>query len=195
MPTAVAPAVAPFDSAPTANPEPVPFVVDTGASFLNTPASISDYLLVTQAPYGLLCPASTPVNPYTLITGEDIASEDIASDLASMDSDSDSPFELISDLSTLTKVYFDIQVFGTATLTFIYSASTLELLKVLVVPTQVEVDWLHWVPLPRLTPTESCFHLLGFDYIEVFGFLHLYPLWIALLYLSVSALFALIQSE
>jgi len=181
---------------PSAHSNPAPYFVDTGVLFLNTLASTSDYLPITEASYRLLHPASTPVNPYTFITGEDIAS-DLASTATNSDtnSDSDPPFELITDLSTLTKVYFDIQVLGTATLTFLYSASTSELLKVLVEPTPVEIDWLQWVPLPRSTPAESYFHLLGFDYIEAFAFLHLYPLWIALLYLLVSALFALIRYE
>jgi len=122
--------------------------------------------------------ASTQTDPHTLITGEDTAF-----DLSSPDSiNSDS----VEFASTLIKAYFDTREFGTSTLTFISDT-------VLVEPT--EVGWLHWVPLPMLTPTESYFHLLGFDYIEVFAFLHLYPLWIALLYLSVSASFALIRSK
>jgi len=37
--------------------------------------------------------------------------------------------------------------------------------------------------------------LSALGYIEAFAFLHVYPLSIALLYLSVSALFALLRSE
>ena len=151
--------------------------LDTGDSVSIIP-SRSDFLPVNQAPYGLIqspisvvskALASTPVDPYTLITGED------AIDLSSLDlSTSDS----VETVSSFTKVTFDIRDFGTATLTFIYSRSTSELLHIFVDPTQV--DWLHWIPLPRLTPTESYFHICGRDYLQAFALFHLIPIWIAL---------------
>jgi len=161
---------------PNLDPAPLSIVVDTGASY-----SVSDFALeVTQAPYGLIrsptlvvsdskaCSAfaSTPVDPYTLITGEDA----VAFDLSSPDTTSDSG-------TSFTKVSFDIRQFGTASLTFIFSPN-LSLIKVFVTPTQV--DWIHWVPLPRLTPTESYFHIFGRDYLQAFALFHLIPLWIAL---------------
>jgi len=153
-----------------------PIVLDTGACL--TPFA-SDFLPVAQAPYGLIqssllviskALASTPVDPYTLITGEDIAF-DLSSPDTTVNSNSD------SDLSSFTKVTFDIRQFGTASLTFIFSPN-LSLIKVFVTPTQV--DWIHWVPLPRLTPTESYFHIFGRDYPQAFALFHLIPLWIAL---------------
>jgi len=156
--------------------------LDTGDSVSISP-SRSDFLPVAQAPYGLirspisdvsvskaLALASTPVDPYTLITGEDTATVDLSSpDTVDFDSNSGPSF---------TKVSFDICEFGTATLTFIYSKSSSELLHIFVDPTQV--DWLHWIPLPRLTPTESYFHICGRDYLQVFALFHLIPIWIAL---------------
>jgi len=154
-----------------------PIALDTGASFL-TPFA-SDFLPVNQAPYGLIrsaalsnsvskALASTPVDPYTLITGEDTT---ISFDLSSPDT-----IDSASGPSS-TKVSFDIRQFGTASLTFIFSPN-LSLIKVFVTPTQV--DWLHWVPLPRLTPTDSYFHIFGRDYLQAFALLHLIPIWIAL---------------
>ena len=194
-PTVVASATtATSDSVPTLvptfiHPNPVPYLIDTGASYPIAPASTSDFAI---APFGLICSAkvaskaysskrySTPVDPNTSITGEDIIF-----DLSSPD-----PFDLVSDLVALGTIEFS--EFGTATLTLIYTSNS-ELIQILVEPTQV--DWIHWVPLPRLTPTESYFHLLGFDYTEVFALLHLYPLWIAVLYVLVSSLFALVRSK
>ena len=196
----VAPTVGASVSVPTDTPvsdsvpHPVPYFVDTGAS-LSVASSRSDFTLeVSQAPYGLLRSAaslvsdsdskltsvaskalasSTPVDPYTLITGEDVSVDPI--DLSSPDittiaigSDSGPPF---------IKVHFDVRQFGTASLTFIFSPNW-SLIKVFVTPTQV--DWIHWVPLPRLTPTESYFHIFGRDYFQAFALLHLIPIWIAL---------------
>jgi len=193
-PTVAATVVAPTtttlasDSVPLA-PAPLP-VIDTGASHSVTSSFASDFTLeVSQASYGLIRSAfdtsnsvasdskayskvvSTPVDPYTLITGEDPTF-----DLSSLDTTSDSE-------PSFTKVTFDIHDFGTATLTFVYSRSTSELLRVLLEPTQV--DWLHWVPLPRLTPTESYFHIFGCDYPQAFALLHLIPIWIYYLVHSV----------
>ena len=167
------------DSVPTLHPTSVPLVLDTGAS-RPVPQPFSDFALeVTKASYGLFrspisdvskALASTPVDPYTLITGEDTATVDLSSpDTVDFDSDSGPSF---------TKVSFDICEFGTATLTFIYSKSSSELLHIFVDPTQV--DWLHWIPLPRLTPTESYFHICGRDYLQAFALFHLIPIWIAL---------------
>jgi len=162
---------------------PTPIVLDTGASYSRA-SSASDFLPVGHAAYGLFRPpisdvskalASTPVDPYTRITGEDTATVDLSSpDTVDFDSDSGP-----SDSEpSFTKVSFDIRQFGTASLTFIYSKSSSELLHIFVDPNQI--DWLHWVPLPRLTPTESYFHIFGRDYPQVFALFHLIPIWIAL---------------
>jgi len=110
-------------------------------------------------------------NPYTLITGEDTAT---AIDLSSTDTNSVDTFEFAS---TLTKDHFDIWEFGTATLVFI---SNSELTTILVEPTLDWTDWFDWIPLPRLTPTESYFHIFGLDYLQAFALFHLIPIWIAL---------------
>jgi len=186
----VAPTVGASVSVPTDTsvsdsvPHPVPYFVDTGAS-LSVASSCSDFTLeVSQASCGLIRsptsviqsssrPAST-VDPYTLITGEDIAFDLSSSDFPALNSDSIS----IEIASSFTKVSFDICEFGAATLTFIYSKSSSELLHVFVDP--IQVDWLHWIPLPRLTPTESYYHIFGRDYFQAFALLHLIPIWIAL---------------
>jgi len=114
---------------------------------------------------------STPVDPYTLITGEDVSVDpvDLSSpDITTIVIDSDSG-------PSFTKVHFDVRQFGTASLTFIFSPNW-SLIKVFVTPTQV--DWIHWVPLPRLTPTESYFHISGLDYLQAFVLFHLIPIWI-----------------
>jgi len=165
------------DSVPTLHPTSVPLVLDTGASG-PVPRSCSDFPLeIAQASYGLIrspisvvskALASTPVDPYTLITGED-AIDLSSSDLSALNSDS------VETVSSFTKVSFDIRQFGTASLTFIFSPN-LDLIKVFVTPTQV--DWIHWVPLPRLTPTESYFHIFGRDYLQAITLFHLIPIWI-----------------
>jgi len=160
--------VVPFASASVPSP---PVAFDTGASISRT---LDFALEIAQASYGLIrspvsvvskALASTPVDPYTLITGEDTAI-DLSSSDTIFDSDSGPSF---------TKVTFDIRDFGTATLTFIYSKSTSELLHILVEPTQV--DWLQWIPLPRLILPESYFHIFGLDYLQAFTLLHLIPIW------------------
>jgi len=99
------------DSVPTLHPNlalalTLPIVLDTGASFSRTPFA-SDFLPVAQAPYGLIRPptsvvsnskvnsvvssfkVSSPVDPYTLITGEDtVDSVDLSSPDTTIDSDS-----------------------------------------------------------------------------------------------------------
>ena len=153
--------------------------LDTGDS-VSISTSRSDFLPVGTAPYGLIRSstsvvsdsksysafASTPVDPYTLITGED------AIDLSFPDSDSVDTVEFASTL-----VYSSFRQFGTATLVFLSDANS-RLITILVEPTQV--DWIHWVPLPRLTPTESYFHIFGRDYLQAFALFHLIPIWIAL---------------
>ena len=184
-------------SAPTSDsvPTALPIVLATGASLALTHFPSDFTLEVTQASYGLFrspisvvskalaskALASTPVDPYTLITGEDV-SVSVDSNLVDLSSpdtttiDSGSPF---------TKVYFDIRQFGTSTLTFIYSKSTSELLHIFVDPTQI--DWLHWFPLPRLILPESYFHIFGLDYLHAFTLLHLIPIWIyCLLHFAVN---------
>jgi len=167
------------DSVPTVHPNLFPIVLDAGASYSRVRApSASDFLPVGHASYGLFrspisvvskALASTPVDPCALITGEDAI--DLSSlDLSALDSDS------VETVSSFTKVTFDIRDFGTATLTFIYSKSSSQLLHIFVDPTQV--DWLRWIPLPRLTPTESHFHICGRDYLQAFALLHLIPIWI-----------------
>jgi len=172
---------------------PAPCFVDTGASLPVAP-SCSDFITVTQAPCGLFRSASslvsdskvtsvvsnsgfkvasTPTDPHTLITGEDAAI-----DLSFPDSDSVDTVEFASTL-----VYSEFRHFGTATLVFLKDANS-KLISILVEPTQV--DWLHWVPLPRLTPTESYFHVSGFDYLQAFALFHLIPIWIHLLHFAVN---------
>jgi len=174
------------DSFPTATtasasvPTILPIVLDTGATRTPFP---SDFC-VAQASYGLFrspisvvskALASTPVDPHTLITGEDVSVDfDLSSPDALIDSDSGPSVSFDSD--SFTKVHFDIRAFGTATLTFIYSKSTSELLHILLEPTQI--DWLHWVPLPRLILPESYCHIFGLDYLQAFTLFHLIPIWI-----------------
>jgi len=177
---ASAPSVPTSDSvsvAPT-----LPIVLDTGASYSRTPFA-SDFLPVAQTSYGLIrspisvvskALASTPVDPYTLITGEDAVAFDLSSPDTTID-DSGPSF---------TKVSFDIRQFGTASLTFIFSPN-LSLIKVFVTPTQVH--WIHWVPLPRLILPESYFHIFGLDYLQAFTLFHLIPIWIyCLLHFAVT---------
>jgi len=179
-PTVVASASVPTpvsDLVSSLHPNLIPF--DTGASISRT----SDFgLEISQASYGLIRSAfatsvssnskayyyskvaSTPVDPYTLITGED------AIDLLFPDSDSVDTVEFASTL-----VYSSFRQFGTATLVFLSDANS-KLITILVEPTQV--DWIHWVPLPRLIPTESYFHIFGRDYLQAITFFHLIPIWI-----------------
>jgi len=176
---AVASAAPLSDSVPAA--PSLPIVLDAGAS-LARPSDLS--FEVTQASYGLIrspilvvskaLASSTPVDPHTLITGEDVAF-----DLSSLDTAVNSTSDSDSDLSSFTKVTFDVRDFGTATLTFIYSKSTSELLHVFVDPTQI--DWVHWIPLPRLILPESYFHVFGLDYLQAFTLFHLIPIWICCL--------------
>jgi len=154
-----------------ANSNLVP-LFDTGAYPSVCHCSISDFLLpVAQASYGLNqspldFTSNLVFNPYTLITGEDILV-----DLSFPDLDLDS----YSD-----PVFYTFQEFGTATLVYIYSQS-LELLNILVEPSlDPVVDWLHWIPLPRLTPTGTYFHISGLDYLQAFALFHLIPIWITL---------------
>jgi len=173
-------------------PHPAPYFVDTGASLPVAPSCPDFALEIAQAPYGLIRSAfdtsvasdsildisvasdskayskvaSTPVDPYTLITGEDTATVD----LSFPDSDSVDTVEFASTL-----VYSLFRQFGTATLIFLSDANS-KLITILVEPTQV--DWIHWVPLPRLTPTESYFHIFGRDYLQAITFFHLIPIWI-----------------
>jgi len=171
------------DSVPTG--PTLPIVLDTGASYSRAP-SASDFLPVGHASYGLFrspisvvskALASTPVNPYTLITGED-AIDLSSSDLFALNSDS------VETAPSFTKVNFAVRQFGTASLTFIFSPNW-SLIKVFVTPTQV--DWIHWIPLPRLILPESYFHIFGLDYLQAFTLLHLIPIWIyCLLHFAVN---------
>jgi len=176
-PTSVGPIIAPT----------LPIVLDTGASYSRAP-SASDFLPVAHASYGLfrspisvvskaLTLASPPVDPYTLITGEDVSVDPV--DLSSPDITTIAIDSVSGSFvrPPFIKVHFDIRQFGTASLTFIFSPNW-SLIKVFVTPTQV--DWIHWVPLPRLTPTESYFHISGLNYLQAFALFHLIPIWIAL---------------
>ena len=178
----------------------VPVALDTGAPFARTPFASDFALEIAQAPYGLIRSAfdtsvasdsnfdtsvasdskayskvaSTPVDPYTLITGEDVS--------VSFDSD---PIDLSSTDPTLASNSVEPFEFGTAILTFIYYKSTSELLHIFVEPTQI--DWLHWVPLPRLILPESYYHIFGLDYLQAFTLFHLIPIWIyCLLHFAVN---------
>jgi len=192
------------DSVPLLHPNLVlaptlPIVLDTGASYSIVPfaSDFTPYGLVRTSTSAASKVASIPVDPHTLITREDAIALDLLSPdpTDTLDSDSGSCFDLLSVSALASHLQSSrqshLEVFGTAALTFVYSGFN-TLVHIWGEP--IDLDWIHWVPLPRLTPTESYFHLLGFDYIEAFAFLHLYPLWITLLYLSVSALFALIRS-
>jgi len=165
------------DSVPTLiHPNPVPYLIDTGASFPIAPTSPSEF---APAPFGLIRSAlsvvsntkiaskaySTPVDPYTLITGEDTATA------SSVDPSSPDLFALDSD----SVESFDIWEFGTATLVFI---SNPKLTTILVEPTVDWTDWFDWIPLPRLTPTESYYHIFGLDCSQAFALFHLIPIWI-----------------
>jgi len=185
-PTVVAPATTTIsDSVPTA--PTLPIVLDTGASFLLTPFK-SDF--ISGPPFGLIQSAasvvskvaskaySTPVDPYTLITGEDTTTIDLSSlDLFDLDSEFASAFEVL-----------EFREFGTATLIFISNPHS-ELQSILVEPTLDWTDtWFDWIPLPRLILSESYFHIFGFDYSQAFALFHLIPIWIALV-------LALLRSE
>jgi len=180
-PTVVASATtASSDSVPLLHPNPVPYLIDTGASFPIAPASASDFI----APFGLIRSAtsvaskvaSTPVDPYTLITGEDTTTTDLSSpDPFDLDSDLVDTFEFASAFEVL-----ELREFGTATLIFISNPhSESELESILVEPILDWTDtWFDWAPLPRLTPTESYFHIFGLDYLQAFALFHLIPIWI-----------------
>ena len=114
---------------------------------------------------------STPVDPYTLITGEDTTAIDLSSpDLFDLDSEFASAFEAL-----------EFREFGTATLIFISDPHS-ELESILVEPTVDWTDWLDWIPLPRLILSESYFHIFGLDYLQAFALFHLIPIWIALVF-------------
>jgi len=185
------------DLVPTLHPNldpasTLPFVLDTGASFSLTPFK-SDFL--SGDPFGLIRSAtsvtsntkvaskvySTPVDPYTLITGEDVSVDSV--DLSSMDS---TDTDLVDTLEFATALeVLEFREFGTATLIFISDPNS-ELESILVEPTIDRFDWLDWIPLPRLTPTESYFHILGRDYLQALALFHLIPIWIALVSLNRS---------
>jgi len=155
------------------HPNPVPYFVDTGASFPTAPA-VSDYLSVATSVASKV--ASAPVDPYTLITGEDATTADLSSpDLFGLDSNSVDTFEFASAFEVL-----ELREFGTATLIFISNPhSESELETILVEPTLDWTDtWFDWIPLPRLILSESYFHIFGLDYLQAFTLFHLIPIWI-----------------
>jgi len=159
-------------AAPTVvGPAPVPkptVAVDTGAYPSVCHCSISDFLLpVAQASYGLKrSPLDSSLDPYTLITGEDISV-----DLSFPDLDLDL-------VSYSDPVSYTFQAVGAAILVFIFNLN-LDLITILVEPLDTP-DWLHWIPIPRLTPTGSYFHISGLDYLQAFALFHFIPIWIAL---------------
>jgi len=185
-PTVVASATtATSDLVPTLHPNldpasTLPIILDTGAS-IPIASDFTPFGLIRSAAsvVSIAKAASTPVDPYTLITGEDVSGD--TNDLSSPDSDSGSCcFELLSDLSALTahlqsRRRYHLEVFGTATLTFVYSGFN-TLVHIWVEP--IDLDWIHWVPLPRLTLPESYFHIFGLDYLQAFALFHLIPIWI-----------------
>ena len=179
-------ATSPSNSVPTLHPnlDPaliLPIVLDAGASFPLTPFSL-DFI---PAPYGLIHSASTsvasnskvpsitlvsnPVDTHTLITGEDTA---FSVDLSSMAFDSD----LVKFASALLSDsnHYKLEVFGTATLTCVYSGNTL--VHIWVEPTKF--DWFDWIPLPRLILPESYFHIFGLDFLQAFALFHSILIWI-----------------
>ena len=137
-------------------------MIRSAASVVSNPkvASITE---ISKSPH-------PPVDLYTLITGEDVSVD--PADLSYPDL-STAYFD--SDSASIDS--FDIWEFGTATLVFI---SNLELTTILVEPTLDWTDWFDWIPLPRLTPIESYFHIFGLDYHQAFTLFHLIPIWIAL---------------
>jgi len=170
-------------SVPTLHPNldpasTLPIVLDTGAS-IPIASDFTPFGLIRSAALvvSIAKAASTPVDPYTLITGENVSGD--TTDLSSSDSNSGC-FELLSDLSALTahlqsRRRYHLEVFGTATLTFVYSGFN-TLVHIWVEP--IDLDWIHWVPLPRLTLPESYFHIFGLDYLQAFALFHLIPIWI-----------------
>ena len=177
-------------SAPTLTvSDSVPIVLDTGASYSLTPFA-SDFLPVAQAPYGLYRSAASlvsdldfdskltsvaskalsasTVDPHALITGEDVSVDPV--DLSS--ADSNSVVEFASTFAT------QFRKFDSAALVFHCSGFTL--IHISVEPDLDRFDWLHWIPLTRLIPPESCFHIFGFDCIQAFALFHLIPICIAL---------------
>jgi len=130
---------------PNLDPAPLLPVIDTGAPHHSVTSFASDFALeVSQASYGLIRSAASVAygyssksssrstlsnDPYTLITGEDTIVDLSSPDTVDFDSDSG---------PTFTKVSFDIKQFGTASLTFIYSKSSSELLHIFVDPNQID---------------------------------------------------------
>jgi len=174
------------DSVPVLHPNlalapALPIVSDAGASFSLVPFAL-DFL--TLAPCGLILVASNPkvasiaaliskpphaaVNPHALITGEDVSGDPV--DLSS--ADSNSVVEFASTFAT------QFRKFDSAALVFHCSGFTL--IHISVEPDLDRFDWLHWIPLTRLIPPESCFHIFGFDCIQAFALFHLIPICIAL---------------
>jgi len=183
-PTVVASATtATSDSVPPLHPnlEPastLPIVLDTGASFSLIPFK-SDFL--SGAPFGLIRSAASvasQVDLYTLITGEDTATttSDLSSpDLFDLASDSVDTFKFATAFEAFEVLEF--REFGTATLIFISDPHT-DRKTILVEPILDRFDWLDWIPLPRLTSTESYYHVFGLDYSQAFALFHLNPIWI-----------------
>ena len=164
---------------------PSDLVLDTGASFSLTPFK-SDFgepttpellLLFHKRLFGiprsalesLVLRSLLAPDPYTLVTGEEVSVDPV--DLSSPDSE----FDFASEL---TSRRFQIKYFGTAILIFKYSNSAL--INLFVEPDLDLEDWLHWTPIPRLTLRDSYFQVVPgttLDYIQVFGLLHLLPIW------------------
>ena len=154
-------------------------ILDSGASRSFTPFKsdfTSDLVLpLNKRPFGIPTSASGTLpalylDPHTLITGESTGT-----DLSSPDY-----YEIASEFPTLCSRRHEIKFFGTALLIFIYSNSTSDLVNLFVEPDFHFEDWLHWIPVPRLTLRDSYFQVVPgttLDYTQVFGLLHLIPIW------------------
>ena len=159
-------------------------ILDTGASFSLTPFK-SDFdfgtptsellLLLHKRLFGIPRSALDSllgIDPYTLLTGEDTVD---TVELSPPDY-SEFAYDFASELTRGSR-RFETKYFGTAILIFKYSNSDL---KLFVEPDLYLEDWLHWTPIPRLTLRDSYFQVVPgttLDYIQVFGLLHLIPIW------------------
>ena len=154
MPTAT-PTSNSVPTLPVAGPTPASIVLDTGATLSIAPFASE---LLPQASGSVSSTSNSKaasiasLDPCVLITGEDAAfSVDFSS------ADSDSVLDFGSELATAGTLEF--REFGTATPVLHYTG--LNAIHMSVESDLDRLDWLQWVPLPRLTPPESCYHIFG----------------------------------